>query len=98
MVGAGKPVSETGTFWMTRITGTGCSDSAMIGAFAAIQPDYWQAATAAMAYMGIAGELAAETAMSQNRGVGSMQTILLDKLQLMEKDEFLARLKISSDI
>lgn len=87
-----------GHIWMTRITGTGCSASAMIGAFAAIQPDYWQAATAAMAYMGIAGELAAETVISRNRGIGSMQTALLDKLQLMEKDEFLARLKISSDI
>ena len=50
-----------------------------------------------MAYMGIAGELAAETVISQNLGVGSMQTALLDKLQLMNKNEFLTRLKISSN-
>ncbi|WAV91137.1 hydroxyethylthiazole kinase [Oxalobacter aliiformigenes] len=88
---------DNGHIWMTRITGAGCSASAMIGAFAAIQPDYWQAVTAAMAYMGIAGELAAETVISQNLGVGSMQTALLDKLQLMDKNEFLTRLKISSN-
>ena len=92
-----KASLDNGHIWMTRITGAGCSASAMIGAFAAIQPDYWQAVTAAMAYMGIAGELAAETVISQNLGVGSMQTALLDKLQLMNKNEFLTRLKISSN-
>lgn len=92
-----KASLDNGHIWMTRITGAGCSASAMIGAFAAIQPDYWQAVTAAMAYMGIAGELAAETVISQNLGVGSMQTALLDKLQLMDKNEFLTRLKISSN-
>ena len=92
-----KASLDNGHIWMTRITGAGCSASAMIGAFAAIQPDYWQAVTAAMAYMGIAGELAAETVISQNLGVGSMQTALLDKLQLMNKNEFLTRLKISAN-
>ncbi len=86
---------ENGHIWMTKITGIGCSASAMIGAFAAVQPDYWRATTAAMAYIGIAGELAAETVIAQHQGVGSMQMALLDQLQLMDKNTFLARLKIA---
>ncbi len=45
---------------MTRVTGVGCSASALTGAFAAVQPDPWRATVAAMAYLGVAGEWAAE--------------------------------------
>lgn len=86
-----------GHVWMTRITGAGCSASAMVGAFSAVQPDYWRATIAAMAYMGVAGEIAAEFVISRNLGVGSLQIVLLDKLQLMTRNEFLTRLKMSVD-
>ncbi len=46
--------------WMTRITGVGCSATALVGAFCAVQPDAWRATTAAMAFLGVAGEVAAE--------------------------------------
>lgn len=85
---------SNGHHWMTRITGVGCSASAMTGAFAAVQPDRWQATTAAMAYMGIAGEIAAETVLARGQGVGSMQIALLDTLQLMKRDDFLARIRL----
>ncbi|EEO28936.1 hydroxyethylthiazole kinase [Oxalobacter paraformigenes] len=95
---AGRKASlKNGHVWMTRITGTGCSASAMIGAFSAVQPDHWRATAAAMAYMGIAGEMAAELVISKGLGIGSMQIALLDRLQLMTKDDFLTRLKMSVD-
>ncbi|WP_332369066.1 hydroxyethylthiazole kinase [Spirosoma telluris] len=45
---------------MTKVTGMGCTATALTGAFVAVNTNYFQAATHAMAVMGIAGELAAE--------------------------------------
>ncbi len=86
---------QNGHPWMTKITGTGCSATAMIGAFAAVQPDYWRATVSAMAYLGVVGEVTTETVMKQNEGVGSLQIKILDSLQLMTENEFLTRLKMS---
>jgi hydroxyethylthiazole kinase len=83
-----------GHVWMTRITGVGCSLTALIGAFCAVQPDAWRATTSAMALMGVAGEVAAENAQAQGQGVGSMAALLLDELQLLPASEFLARVRL----
>jgi len=80
--------------WMTRITGVGCSATALIGAFCGVQPDAWRATTAAMALLGVAGELAAERAQAAGQGVGSMQALLLDALQLMDQPTFERRLRL----
>lgn len=81
--------------WMTKVTGVGCSATAMVGAFAAVQPDAWRATAAAMAYLGVVGEWAAERVMAAGGGVGSYQIALLDGLQLLGADEFLSRLRLS---
>ncbi len=61
---------------MTRVTGMGCTASALTGAFAAANLSFFNAATHAMAVMGIAGELAVERA----DGPGSLQMYFLDAL------------------
>jgi hydroxyethylthiazole kinase len=61
---------------MARVTGLGCTASALVAAFAAVNPHPWRAAAHAMAVMGIAGELAAERAA----GPGSLQMHFLDAL------------------
>jgi hydroxyethylthiazole kinase len=67
---------------MTKVTGMGCTATALIGAFTAINANYFQAATHAMTIMGIAGELAAE----KNLAPGSLQVNFLDALyQLTEQ-------------
>lgn len=81
--------------WMTRITGVGCSATAMIGAFTAVQPDAWRATTAAMAYLGVVGEWAAEQVIAEGDGVGTLQIKLLDGLQLLDDATFRARLKMT---
>ncbi len=86
---------KNGHPWMTKITGTGCSATAIIGAFAAVQPDYWRATLSAMAYLGVVGEYATEEVQKQNAGVGSLQIKILDALQLMTRDKFEKRLKCS---
>jgi len=76
---------------MPKITGLGCTASALCGAFAAVNPDYFAATTAAMAVMGIAGEIAAE----KTKGPASMQVEFLDTLFNMTGSEIEKRLKIS---
>jgi hydroxyethylthiazole kinase len=78
--------------WMTKITGVGCSATALIGAFCAVQPDAWRATVSAMAYLGVVGEVAAEKATVRRQGVGSMQVGLLDELQLLDQASFEQRL------
>ena len=80
--------------WMTKITGVGCSATALIGAFCAVQPDAWRATVAAMALLGVVGEVAAEKVMTRAGGVGSLQMAMLDELQLIDQDTFAQRLKL----
>jgi hydroxyethylthiazole kinase len=67
---------EGGDPIMTSVTGMGCTSTALVGAFAAVEPDAMVAATAAMAVMSLVGERAAANA----RGNGSMQVQFLDEL------------------
>lgn len=85
---------SNGHVWMTKITGVGCSATALIGAFCAVQPDAWRATVSAMAYLGVVGEVAAEKAIAKGRGVGSMQAGLLDELQLLDQATFTQRLRM----
>ena len=80
--------------WMTRVTGVGCSATAIVGAFAAVQPDAWRATTAAMAVLGVVGEMATERVQAAGAGVGRLQIELLDGLQLLNEADFHARLKM----
>ena len=85
---------SNGHEWMTRITGMGCSATALIGACCGVQPSAWRATVAAMAYVGVAGEIATERAARLGQGVGSMQSHVLDALQLLEQAEFEHRLRL----
>ena len=82
--------------WMTRVTGVGCSASALVGAFAAVQPDAWRATLAAMAHLGVVGETAVERTQAAGAGVGvgRLQAELLDGLQLLESGTFIDRLRL----
>jgi len=68
---------------MTRVTGFGCTASALCAAFAAVEKDSLAAAVKAMAVMGIAGEMAA----AKSAGPGSLQMHFYDVLyDLDERD------------
>lgn len=85
---------SNGHLWMTKITGVGCSATALVGAFCAVQADSWRATASAMAFLGVAGEVAAEKTQARGLGVGSMAVCLLDELQLMDQATFEARLNL----
>jgi len=86
----GMAMIKNGHKLMPRVTGLGCTASALCAAFAAVNPDYFAATIAAMAVMGIAGEIAAEKA----QGPASMQMHFLDTLFHMTGEEIERRLKI----
>lgn len=68
---------------MPKVTGLGCTASALSGAFAAVNPSPFQAAAHAMVVMGVAGELAAQ----RSEGPATLQLHFLDSLyQLKEID------------
>ncbi len=69
---------------MTRVTGVGCSASALVGAFAAVQPDAWRACASAMAFWGVAGQLAAER-LGPGAGTGSYAVALLDAASTLDQ-------------
>ncbi len=87
-------VLSNGHPWMTRVTGVGCSASAIVGAFTGVQPDTWRATVAAMAVLGVVGELAVERTQAAGAGVGRLQAELLDGLHLLDEASFTARLKL----
>lgn len=82
---------ENGVPSMTQVTGMGCTASALVAACCAVQSDYFVAATAAMAIMGVAGELA----WPSSQGPGSFQVQFLDRLFHLQEAEFLSHLKLN---
>jgi len=84
---------ENGHSMMARVTGLGCTATALCGAFAAVNPSFPAAAAGAMAVMGIAGEIAAEG----SEGPGSLQVAFLDTLFRLSEDDLKERLRIGAD-
>jgi len=83
-------VLENGHPLMARVTGTGCMLSALVGAFAAVTPDYLDAAVGAVTCYGIAGEMAA----GASRGPGTFQPALYDALYLLKPEDIIERGKV----
>jgi len=75
------------------VTGLGCTATALIGAFAAVNPSPFQATAHAMAVMGISGEMAA----AQSPGPGSLQMHFLDALYQLQAGDIESRLRLSED-
>ena len=70
---------------MQQVTGLGCTASALVAAFVGNEPhDVFNATAAAMALLGVGGQLAEE----QSSGPGSLQVNLLDKLYNITETEF----------
>ncbi|AEF83231.1 hydroxyethylthiazole kinase [Leadbettera azotonutricia] len=86
---SGQILIHNGHPLMPRVTGLGCTATALTGAFAAVNSNYMEAAAEAMAVMGIAGELAARN----SKGPGSFQVNFLDALYNLSEGEIQSLLK-----
>jgi len=73
-------------------TGFGCAATAAIGAFAVVDPDPFTAAATALAFFGVAGETAGETAA----GPGSFVSAFLDALYALGPEELETRCRMEA--
>jgi hydroxyethylthiazole kinase len=80
-----------GDVLMTRVTAMGCAGTALIAAFAALHPDAFEAAAAALLTIGIAGEIAAAKA----DGPGTFQAAVLDALYNVRPPDILERARLA---
>jgi hydroxyethylthiazole kinase len=79
-----------GVSLMTKVTGMGCTATALAGAFAAVCEDKFEAAVSAAAMMGVCGELAYQRAQLP----GSFQIAFLDALSALTPSELVQMVKI----
>lgn len=75
---------------MTKVTGMGCSATAVIGAFAAVGSSHFDATQSAMATMSLAGE----KAILKSQGPGSFAMNFLDEISKLQKEDFVSLLKL----
>jgi hydroxyethylthiazole kinase len=75
---------------MARVTGLGCTATALVGAALAVEKDRMAAVAAGLSFLAIAGEIAAD----KSPGPGSLQLHLLDALHQLDAATIQRRLKI----
>ena len=82
---------KNGSPMMERVTGMGCTATAIIAALASVNSNMLEAATHGMAIMGIAGEIAAK----KSYGNGSLQVNFLDELYNLDEEVIKNNIKLS---
>ena len=89
---SGDEVAEiaNGSAMMTKVTGLGCTSTAIIAAFLGLGNNPFQEAIAGVAITSLAGELAA----SISKGPGSLQLNLYDTLYNLSKEQISENLKL----
>ena len=75
---------------MARVTGMGCTATAIIGAFLAVERDPFGAAVHGLTVLGVAGEIAAD----RSPGPGSLQVQILDALHLLDDATIAERARV----
>lgn len=83
---------DNGHEWLKTLTGTGCSATTVIAAFAAIERDYVLAAAAGLACFGVAAELAAP----QAHGPASFKVAFYDAIYHLSAEQIRAGARVTS--
>ncbi|NOU92219.1 hydroxyethylthiazole kinase [Paenibacillus sp. LMG 31456] len=84
---------DNGDALLTRVTGTGCLLTSVIGAFVAVEQDKLQAATAALVYYGVSAQVAADK--KGHEGPGSFQIEFINQLSKVSSDDLLRLASVS---
>jgi hydroxyethylthiazole kinase len=79
---------------LTKVTGTGCMATSLIGNFAGITNNYFQAAIAGISVMGISGERAHRYFGETPVGTGSFHVRLMDEISLMNSQTWQKEVKL----
>ena len=75
---------ENGDNWLTKVTGTGCMSTSLIGSFAGATDNYFYASIAGMSAMSLAGERAKKN-LSEGEGIGQFKVKLIDEIFRLDK-------------
>jgi hydroxyethylthiazole kinase len=90
-------VIRNGHPMMSRITGTGCMLTAVIGSYCGANPDDLLVATAAaVSCIGLCGELAFEKVQTNQAGTASFRTYLIDAMSLMNAQTLEGGIKLET--
>lgn len=90
-------VIRNGHPMMSRITGTGCMLTAVIGSYCGANPDHLLLATAAaVSCIGLCGELAFEKVQTNQAGTASFRTYLIDAMSLMNAQTLEGGIKLET--
>lgn len=84
--GATTYICENGDAKMAKITGSGCMSSVMLGAFLGTEQTV-ESAAACCAFVGIAGELAAEKTDACGGGTMTFRNLFIDEISLMTEEK-----------
>jgi hydroxyethylthiazole kinase len=82
---------ENGHALMGRVTAMGCAGSALLAACLAMSDDAFVASAAALLMLGVAGEIAAETA----KGPGTFAAAILDALYALDAPTLISRARVA---
>ena len=90
-------IIKNGCYQMSKITGTGCMLSAILGAFIACgQSDLLETTAYTVALMGYCGELADQQIRNEDKGSGSFKVYLLNNLSTINYAKLKAGVKIEN--
>lgn len=87
---------DNGHILLTKVTGTGCMTTSLIGCFAGITNDYFAAGIAGMSTMSLAGEMAAKQLLP-NEGTGTYRTRIIDQISLMNEENWNREVKLNEE-
>lgn len=81
-------IINNGHEMLSKVTGTGCMTSSLIGAFCSVTTDYLTGTVAGIMAMGISGQLA-NACLLPNEGIGMFKVRLFDNIYNLNKDKFI---------
>lgn len=89
---------KNGSPLMSKITGSGCMSTALLGAFFALEKSV-AAGAAVPVVMGIAGELAGKECKKEHSGTMSFKMHMIDRISLLEENDIIkyGKLEINKD-
>lgn len=86
-------IIENGHEMMSRVTGTGCMCTSLIGTYSAVSNNLLQSAIAGVLTMGLAGEKSFHS-LKKNEGTGTFRVRLIDNVSNLTGEEILQNAKV----
>ena len=84
---------HNGTNLLSKVTGTGCMTTSLIGAYSGITDDYLLSTIAGIMTMGVSGELALES-LNEDDGIGTFKVKLFDSIYNLKGEILIKRGKL----